>query len=77
MKLTEIDLSRCCEKEGALRDSGSSLQTINHRATTLVNFQNNGTDTASMVGGGGGLQLDKPGTNMSSWMRLWLIEPEI
>ena len=26
-------------------------------------------------GGGAGLQLDKPGTNMSSWLRLWLIEP--
>ncbi len=27
-------------------------------------------------GGGGGLQLDKPGTNASSWQGLWEIVPQ-
>lgn len=98
MKLTEIDLSRCCEKPGESGDHWHpDIDTDRYYLAEIkaTNGTWNGWPTDFPPGyyagkfseqwygynfdgwgGGAGLQLDKPGTNMSSWLRLWLIEPE-
>lgn len=92
MKLVEIDLSRCREKPdsdavGECWHPDIDLDRYYLAELESANDQPPGYYTGQFSeqwygynfdgwGSGSGLQLDKPGTNMSSWMRLWLIEPE-
>ena len=89
MKLVEIDLSRTCEKPG--ERGFHWHPDIDPDCYYLAEIESANNQTPGYYagrfseqwygynfdgwGGGGGLQLDKPGTNMSSWLRLWLIEP--
>lgn len=89
MRLVEIDLSQTCEKPGESgfhwhpdictdRYYLAEIESANHQIPGYYAGQFSEQwygHSFDGWGGGGGLQLDKPGTNCSSWLRLWLIEP--
>lgn len=92
MKLVEVDLSRCCKKPdgGGSRDGWHPDIDLSRYYLAEIESANNNPPgyyagcfseqwhglKLDGWGGGAGLQLDKPGTNSSSWLRLWLIETE-
>lgn len=91
MKLVEVDLSRCCKKSDGTGEGEGWHPDIDPDRYYLAEIESANDQPPGYYagqfseewygysfdgwGGGGGLQLDKPGTNSSSWMRLWLIEP--
>ena len=86
--LVPLDLSKCCHKKGDglcedagtchhhpdIKSSKTYLAKIDgeffsgHFSSTWYGWSFDGW------GGGGGLQLDKPGTNGSTWQGLWEIQ---
>lgn len=87
MELIPIDLSKAYEASGGHGESDHP--DIQLDRWYLAEIQNGkkpmyltGTFSRQWYGlnfdcdwGGSGLQFDKPGTNKSSWLRLWLLEP--
>jgi hypothetical protein len=80
-KLKEIDLSKCTAKEGGYHDH-PDIQTRKKYLAKIGGDFFTGTFSREWYGltfedgwGGSGHQLDKPGTNASTWQRLWEIIP--
>ena len=81
IKLKQIDLSKCCQKKGGHGQHWHP--NINSKSEYLALIDGEffaGRFTNEWYGwsfdgwgGGGGLQLDKPGTNASDWQGLWEI----
>jgi len=88
VRLVEIDLSRTCEMPDSDGDGGESWHPdikLNRDYLALLGSKDSqgffaGQFSKEWFGldfdgwGDCGLQLDKPGTNGSLWMRLWLID---
>ena len=80
-KLKEIDLSKCSMKEGGYHEHSDISSKKQYLAKIGGRFFA-GTFSREWYGwtfdgwcGVSGMQLDKPGTNASTWQRLWEIIP--
>lgn len=86
-KLIPVDLSKCCAMKGAHAPNSTLCQfhpDIKESKTYLAQIDGGffvGQFSLPWYGwsfdgwgGGGGLQLDKPGTNHSMWQGLWEIK---